>query len=159
VSVGGTRVGAALLNRVVAAAPEIRRVIPDLRLLVVTGPRIDPNSIPVSDGVEVRGFVPDLWRHLAVCDIAVVQGGLTSTMELAANRRPFLYVPLRNHFEQQVHVRHRLERHRAGRCVDFDDLRPEALATAIAEELGKQVRSLPVSDGAGRAAALLAELI
>ena len=159
VSVGGTRVGAALLSRVVAAAPEIRRAIPDLRLLVVTGPRIDPNSIAVTDGVEVRGFVPDLWRHLAVCDIAVVQGGLTTTMELAANRRPFLYVPLRNHFEQQVHVRHRLERHRAGRCVDFDDLRPEALATAIGEELEVQVRSLPVSDGAARAAALLAELI
>ena len=32
-------------------------------------------------------------RHLAACDLAVVQGGLTTTMELAANRRPFLYFP------------------------------------------------------------------
>lgn len=159
VSVGGTGVGAALLRRVVAAAPEIRRVIPDLRLLVVTGPRIDPRALPATDGVEVHGFVPDLWRHLAACDIAVVQGGLTTTMELVANRRPFLYVPLRNHFEQQIHVRHRLDRYRAGRCVDFDDLQPDALAAAIAAELAAGVHSLPVTDGARRAAALLAELL
>ena len=55
------------------------------------------------------------------CDLAVVQGGLTTTMELAANRRPFLYFPLRHHFEQNHHVRHRLERYGAGRCMDFDD--------------------------------------
>jgi UDP-N-acetylglucosamine:LPS N-acetylglucosamine transferase len=128
-------------------------------LLLVAGPRIDPDSLPAADGVEVHGFVPDLWRHLAACDIAIVQGGLTTTMELVANRRPFVYVPLRNHFEQQVHDRHRLNRYRAGRCVEFDDLRPDVLAAAIAEELTAPVRSLPVRDGAGRAAALLADLL
>jgi predicted glycosyltransferase len=159
VSVGGTGVGSALLRRVIAAAGELHRDVPDLRLLLVAGPRIDPDSLPAADGIEVRGFVPDLWRHLAACDIAIVQGGLTTTMELVANRRPFVYVPLRNHFEQQVHVRHRLNRYRAGRCVEFDDLRPDVLAAAIAEELTAPVRSLPVTDGAGRAAALLADLL
>ena len=64
--------------------------------------------------------MPDLYRHLAVCDLAVVQGGLTTTMELTANRRPFLYFPLGHHFEQTIHVRHRLGRYGAGRCMDYE---------------------------------------
>jgi MFS family permease len=38
-------------------------------------------------------------------------------MELTATRRPFIYFPLAHHFEQNLHVRHRLERYRAGRHV------------------------------------------
>ncbi len=58
-----------------------------------------------------RAFVPDLDRHLAACDLAVVQGGLTTCMELAAAGTPFLYFPLKNHFEQNFHVAHRLDRY------------------------------------------------
>ena len=65
-------------------------------------------------------YVPNLYRHLAACDLAVVQGGLTTTMELTASRRPFLYFPLRHHFEQNIHVRHRLDRYGAGRRMDYD---------------------------------------
>jgi hypothetical protein len=54
--------------------------------------------------------VPDLHLHLAACDLAVVQGGLTTTMELTASRRPFPYFPLARHFEQNGHVRYRPER-------------------------------------------------
>ena len=130
VTVGGSGVGLDLLRRIVAAYPQARSQVPGLRMVVVTGPRIDPaqltEALPadvardLGHGLEVRPYVHDLWRHLAVCDLAVVQGGLTTTMELTANRRPFLYVPLRHHFEQQFHVRHRLDRHRAGRLVDYD---------------------------------------
>ena len=56
-----------------------------------------------------------LDRHLAACDLAVVQGGLTTTMELTAAGRPFLYVPIRHHFEQNLHVPHRLDRNLADR--------------------------------------------
>jgi hypothetical protein len=38
----------------------------------------------------------------------IVQGGLTTTMELAAVHTPFLLLPLRNHFEQNFHVARRL---------------------------------------------------
>ena len=101
--------------------------------------------------------MPDLYRHLAACDLAVVQGGLTTTMELAAARRPFLYFPLRNHFEQNRHVRHRLERYGAGRYMDYDASPPEVIAEAIAEEIDRPVDYRPVeTDGAARAAALIA---
>jgi pimeloyl-ACP methyl ester carboxylesterase len=161
VAVGGTSVGTSLLRRVIAAWPEVHRDVPDLRMLVVTGPRIDPRSLTgtlpdpghVRHGLDVRAFVPDLWRHLAVCDVAVVQSGLTTTMELVANARPFVHVPLRNHFEQQIHVRHRLARYRAGHCMDYDDVRAETLVPALRRLLDEPVTSLPVRSGGARTAA------
>jgi pimeloyl-ACP methyl ester carboxylesterase/predicted glycosyltransferase len=165
VTVGGSGVGTDLLRRAVAAFPAARRLVPGLRMVLVTGPRIDPASLTAggltgADGLDVRGYVHDLYRHLAVCDLAVVQGGLTTTMELTASQRPFIYVPLRHHFEQNFHVRHRLDRYRAGRCLDYDQTGPEVLAQAIADEIGRSVSYRAVeTDGAARAAALLAELI
>ena len=160
VTVGGSGVGADLLRRVIAAFPEAKRRVPELRMIVVAGPRIDPGSLPAHDGLEVRPYVHELYRHLAVCDLAVVQGGLTTAMELTASRRPFLYFPLRHHFEQNLHVRHRLERYRAGRCMDYQTAGPADIAAAIASEIGREVDYLPVAtDGAARAAALLADLL
>lgn len=160
VTAGGTGVGLPLLRRVVAAYPEAARRVPGLRMVVVTGPRIDPDTIPGSPGLEVHGWVPDLYRHLAACDLAITHAGLTTTMELTANHRPFLYVPLRRHFEQNLHVPHRLARHRAGRRMDWDELTPDALADAMATEIAREVDYAPVDPGgAARAAARLAELL
>jgi UDP:flavonoid glycosyltransferase YjiC (YdhE family) len=160
VTVGGSGVGADLLRRVIAAFPGARERVPDLRMIVVAGPRIDPASLPRHDGLEVRPYVHELYRHLAACDLAVVQGGLTTAMELTASRRPFLYFPLRHHFEQNFHVRHRLERYRAGRGMDFEHDGPDEIAVAIADEIGRDVDYLPVeTDGAARAAGMIAELL
>ena len=160
VTVGGSGVGADLLRRVIASFPLARQLVPELRMVVVAGPRIDPRSLPQHDGLEVRPYVHELYRHLAACDLAVVQGGLTTAMELTANRRPFLSFPLRHHFEQSFHVRHRLERYRAGRVMDFETDGPDEIAQAIAEEIGRDVDYRPVDPGgAARAAALIGELL
>jgi predicted glycosyltransferase len=159
-SVGGSGVGADLLRRVISAYPIAKQLVPELRMIVVAGPRIDPRSLPHHDGLEIRTYVPELYRHLAACDLALVQGGLTTTMELTANRRPFIYFPLGHHFEQNFHVRHRLEQYGAGRCMDYETSTPETIAAAIASDIGTDVNSRPVvSDGASRAAALIAELL
>ncbi|NLD76298.1 MAG: alpha/beta fold hydrolase, partial [Acidimicrobiales bacterium] len=134
VTVGGSGVGLAFLHRILDAVPAVRRQVADLRFLVVTGPRIDPATLPKRRGVTLRRYVPELYRHLAACDVAVVQGGLTTCMELTANRRPFIYVPLRNHFEQNFHVRHRLDRYRAGRCMEYDEIDSATLAKALIDE-------------------------
>jgi predicted glycosyltransferase len=159
--VGGSGVGESLLRRVLDAAPVARRQVDGLRFLVVAGPRIDPRSLPRRRGVTVRGLVPELHRHLAAADVAVVQGGLTTCMELTATRTPFVYVPLRHHFEQSFHVRHRLERYRAGRCLPYEEaVDPDALAAAIVADLGRDVDYVPVeTDGAARAAELIADLL
>src|SRR5439155_11189667 len=57
VTVGGSGVGAHLLRRVMAAFPEAKRKVPALRMIVVTGPRIEPASLPSSPGLEVRAYV------------------------------------------------------------------------------------------------------
>jgi predicted glycosyltransferase len=160
VTVGGSGVGTALLRRIIDAAPAVRSRIPSLRMVVVAGPRIDPRVLPCTPGVEIRGFVRDLHKHLAACDIALVQGGLTTCMELAAARRPFLYFPLQNHFEQNVHVRHRLDRYRAGRCMDYETSGPDEIAEAIVEELARPLTCRDVeTDGDVRAARMLAQLV
>jgi len=160
VTVGGSGVGAHLLRRVIDAFPEAKERVPALRMIVVAGPRIDPATLPQAEGLEIRRYVHDLYRHLAACDLAVVQGGLTTSMELTANRRPFVYFPLDHHFEQNFHVRHRLERYGAGRRMEFATSTPETIAEAIADEIGREVDYRPVeTDGAARAAALIAELL
>ena len=160
VTVGGSGVGESLLRRVIAAYPEAKHRIPELRMIVVAGPRIDPESLPHLDGLEVRPYVHNLYRHLAACDLAVAQGGLTTAMELTANRRPFVYFPLKHHFEQNFHVHHRLKRYGAGRRMDFDDAPSDAIADAIATEIGREVAYRPVeTDGARRAAERLAEML
>ncbi len=160
VTVGGSSVGQHLLRRVIAAFPEARRRVPNLRMIVVTGPRIEPASLPTAPGLEVRAYVHELYRHLAACDLAIVQGGLTTCMELTANKRPFLYFPLRHHFEQNFHVRHRLERYGAGRCMDYETATPAVIAAAVAEEIVRPVHYRDVeTDGAARAASRIAELI
>ena len=104
--------------------------------------------------------MPDLYRHLAACDLAVVQGGLTTAMELAASRRPFLYFPLRHHFEQNFHVAHRLDRYGAGRRMDYDASPPESSPRRSPRRSDATCRYRPVeTDGARRAAGLLAEML
>jgi pimeloyl-ACP methyl ester carboxylesterase/predicted glycosyltransferase len=161
VTVGGSGVGTHLLRRALDAVPAARRLVPGLRFEVVTGPRIDRASLPRRRGVRMHGYLPDLYRRLAACDLAVVQGGLTTCMELTAGRTPFIYVPLRHHFEQNHHVRHRLAQYEAGTCLEYAQASdPDVLAEAIAKEVTREVAYRPVeTDGAARAAAMLADVL
>jgi predicted glycosyltransferase len=154
-SVGGTAVWRTLLQRVIDSYAVAKLQLPGLRLLVVTGPRIDPASLPSRNGVKVPGYVPDLYRYLAACDLALVQGGLSTTMELVATGRPFLYFPLRNHFEQTYHVPHRLANYGVlpDARVDFATATPTHLAERIVAGLTQTCAYDPVeTDGAERAA-------
>jgi predicted glycosyltransferase len=160
VAVGGSGVGAHLIRRILQSYPMARAKLPELRMIVVAGPRIDPASLNAPDGVEVRAFVPDLDRHLAACDLALVQGGLTTCMELTAAGTPFLYFPLKNHFEQNFHVAHRLDRYGAGRRMEYATSTPDMIADAMVDALRAPAKFKPVEDGgAARAARMLADLI
>ena len=82
-------------------------------------------------------------------------------MELTASQRPFIYVLLCHHFEQNFHVRHRLDRYGAGRCLDYGQTGPVRSWPGPSRwNSGARSSHRPVEpDGAARAAALLAELI
>jgi UDP:flavonoid glycosyltransferase YjiC (YdhE family) len=162
-AVGGTAAGASLLALTCDAFARLRKQVPDARMILVTGPRIDPRRLPETEGMDKRGYVPDLFEHLACADAAVVQGGLSTTMELVATGRPFIYFPLRRHWEQQHFVTHRLSHYRAGLRMDYatataDDL-AIAMRTALAQSsTGADYRPVP-RGGADRAGERIAALL
>ena len=160
VAVGGSAVGAGLLERLVAGYEAAADQVPALRMLAVAGPRVDRDRLRAPAGVEVRGYVPELDRVLAGCDVALVQGGLTTGMELVAAGRPFVSFPLKRHFEQRIHVAHRLARHGHTRALEVEDATPDGVGQAIADALRAPVDYRPVAPGgAARAAARIAELL
>ncbi|HXS51484.1 MAG TPA: alpha/beta fold hydrolase [Usitatibacter sp.] len=159
-AVGGTGVGRALLERIAEAFPHMKREVPQLRLILVAGPRIAPDSFPRMEGLEVRSYVHNLFEHLACCDLALVQGGLSTCMELVATRRPFLSFPLRGHFEQCVHVRKRLANYGADNSIAYSGLDARSLAQAALAAMHAPVDYRPVeTDGAARAARRIAEVL
>ncbi|WP_127999159.1 alpha/beta hydrolase [Piscinibacter defluvii] len=159
-SVGGTAVGARLLQRIAQAFPQMKRQCPELRMILVTGPRLATEGFAPQPGLELRPYVHKLFEHLACCDLALVQGGLSTTMELVATRRPFLSFPLQHHFEQCVHVRQRLANYAADRSMDFATLDPDTLARRALQTMHEPVRYRPVeTDGAARAARRIAEVL
>jgi len=160
-AVGGTAVGQHLLRKAIDAWPLIQQGQPDAQGVVVAGPRIDPQSLPHHEGLEIRPYVHNLYEHLAVADLGIVQGGLSTTMELTVNRRPFIYFPLRSHFEQEYHVAHRLHRYRAGRRLQYAETSTETLAEAALSTLGADTGPYltHVPGGAKQAASLIADLL
>lgn len=159
-AVGGTAIGRGLLEKTARAFELLRRDLPGARMVMVTGPRIDPASLPEVEGLDKRAYVHDLFEHLACADAAVVQGGLSTTMELVATGRPFVYFPLRGHWEQVHHVSWRLDRYWAGTRLDYARTSPEDLAGALRRALTRPVNSRPVeAGGAARTARRIATLL
>jgi pimeloyl-ACP methyl ester carboxylesterase/predicted glycosyltransferase len=159
-AVGGTGVGRHLLDRIAQAFPHMKRQLPELRMILVAGPRLPVASFPRIDGLEVRPYVHNLFEHLACCDLALVQGGLSTCMELVATRRPFLSFPLQRHFEQCVHVRRRLANYGADFAVALREITPEKLAGQALDAMHRPVRYKPVeTDGAARAAHRIAQVL
>jgi predicted glycosyltransferase len=152
-SIGGTSVGKELLELCGGAFTNVRDKIPGLRMILVCGPRLSPQSLSVPTGVEVRGYVPNLYEHFAASDLAVIQAGGATTLELTALRRPFLYFPLESHFEQMKFIAARLARHQAGIKLFYSQTTPELLGEAIIANIGKKATWPPIdTDGVEKAA-------
>ena len=152
-SIGGTAVGRPLLQRIAAAFPRMKKQLPELRMILVAGPRLAAEAFPEHEGLEIRPYVHNLFEHLACSDLALVQGGLSTCMELVATRRRFLSFPLERHFEQCIHVRNRLHNYCADCSVNFRDLLPDDLADRALAAMHAPVTYRPVeTDGALRAA-------
>lgn len=159
VSVGGTSIGRELLELCGEAFTIARQKIPDLHMVMVTGPRIKADFINVPEEVEVLPFVPDLYKYFAVCDLAIIQGGATSAMELTALKRPFIFFPLEKHFEQ-ANVARNLNRRKTGIEMKYSLTTPGSLAAKIVEMTGAEVNypDIPVN-GAKKAVELISVLL
>lgn len=152
-TIGGTAAGRELLELCCQAFSGLREARPDLEMVLFCGPRLAPESLNVPQGVQVRGFVPDLYRHLAACDVAVTQAGGTTTLELTALRRPFVYFPLEEHSEQMRAVTDRLRRHGVGEPLVVSRTTSEQLARRVLALMDKPVDYARVPLGGARGAA------
>jgi UDP-N-acetylglucosamine:LPS N-acetylglucosamine transferase len=159
-SVGGTSVGKRLLELCGEAYPIIKSEGLSLRMILNCGPRISSESLNIPGGVETKQYIPDLYQHFAASDLAIVLGGGTSTLELTALRRPFLYFPLEGHFEQEITVANRLARHQAGEKMLFSQATPKVLAEKVIATIGKETHYPTINtDGAHQAAKLVNALL
>ena len=159
-SIGGTSAGKDLLDLCIDAYPVMKQKIPNLKMILVCGPRLSADSFKAPEGVKVFGYIPDLYRHLGAADLSIVTGGGTITLELTALERPFLYFPLRDHAEQQFAVAPRCKRHNAGVRMDYAKTTPEQLAEAVVSNISKQVNypKLPIK-GAQETARLINQIL
>jgi UDP:flavonoid glycosyltransferase YjiC (YdhE family) len=139
-AVGGTAVGRPLLDLVAEGFAHLRKEVPDAQMVMLTGPRISPSDITDVEGLTKHAYLDEAFAHLASADAAVVQGGLSTTMELVAAQRPFLYFPLAHHWEQQHFVTHRLDHYRAGVRMDYATTTPPDLAAAMQRSMQRRPR-------------------
>jgi len=159
-SIGGTSAGKELLSLCAQAYPLMKATLPGLRMLLVCGPMLKPESVQAPEGVDVKGYVPELYKHLAAADFCVVTGGGTVTLELTALQKPFLYFPIRHHFEQEADVARRCMRHGAGVKMDFAKTTPELLAQIVLANFGKEIHYPTVpTDGARKAAKIISQVL
>jgi len=159
VSIGGTSIGKELLELCGESCHILQEKIPSLRMVLVAGPRIEINSLKVPIGVEVKQFVPQLYEHFAACDLAIVQGGATSTLELMALRRQFIYFPIEGHSEQ-ANVARNLLRRNAGIRMNFSKTTPSNLAEKVIESLNSKIvyHEIP-ADGAKKSVQFIVKLL
>jgi len=148
-SIGGTAIGRELLELCGKAYVIARQQVPDLHMVLVCGPRLPIESlkIPQTQGIEVRQYVPALYEHFAACDLAIVQAGGTTTLELTALQRPFIYFPLEGHSEQEIIVAGRLQRHQAGIRMTYTNSTDNSLAEAIIANIDSVVeyKDIPIN--------------
>lgn len=140
-SIGGTSIGKELLELCGQAYSIAKQRIPDLQMVLVCGPRLPAESLSIQQDkdLEIRQYVRDLHEHFAACDLAIVQGGGTTTLELTALQKPFIYFPIEGHSEQEIVVAGRLKRHQAGLRMSYSKSTAESLADAITSNINSQV--------------------
>ena len=123
------------------------------RVVVTTGPHVEPGSLRAQSGVEVHRVVP----HAALLpgvSVFVGHGGHGSAMTALAHDVPVVVLPLDPRSDHRL-VGTSLERAAAGRLVDGPDgvagavraLLAEGPHRAAAARLGAQVRSSPGARG------------
>jgi UDP-N-acetylglucosamine:LPS N-acetylglucosamine transferase len=157
---GGTSAGKELLELCGKAYAILKEDIPNLHMVAVCGELFGSKPPELPSGVELHHHIPDLYKHYAACDMAVVVGGGTTTIELTALRRPFIFFPLENQFDQQLYIADRLARQGAGIKMRFYETTPKSPADAIMKNIGKEVTWPPIrTDGAEKAAKLINQIL
>ncbi len=137
----------------------------DARVVVTTGPVVDPASLRASANHELHRFVPHA-ELMPSMSLVIGHGGHSTTMQALAHDLPIVVMPMHPLLDQRM-VGQSLEREGAGRLVSkktsveelrtvVSDLLADGPHRQAAARLGEQVRAMPGAvNGADQVEALL----
>lgn len=130
-----------MLRRIIAALADL-----PVRVLVTTGPTIDPVALPASANADVVRFVP---HHdvMPLASLVVGHGGHSTAMRALMHGIPMLILPADPRIDQGM-VGRAIARAGAGLCLPRS-ARPHAIASAVVELLS-QPRYAAAAGGVGR---------
>ena len=169
---GGSQGAHAINEAMTAAAPEVLRQIPGLRIIHQTGER-DYNDVQAAysrSGIEaqVSAFIDNMPQAFAEADVLVCRSGASTVAEVTAAGKPAIFIP----FPQAAddHQRRNAEAIAEGGAamlIAQSELTPGRLGQAIIDlihdrkrlqEMSARARALSHADAAGRVARMVADL-
>jgi len=140
ISVGGTAAGSFLIEK---ALQSVRKTKRDFDVVVVPGPSLEGEF----GGVRNLGFVENLHEVIYASDLVISLAGRSTMDEADAYGTPGIFIPIKNHFEQEDNAA------RQGFTHD-DVLRLDSL---IEERIACTRRRI-AADGAQRACGIINKL-
>jgi UDP-N-acetylglucosamine--N-acetylmuramyl-(pentapeptide) pyrophosphoryl-undecaprenol N-acetylglucosamine transferase len=145
-SVGGTDSGRFLVNKAVETYREVRDIM-DAEMVIVSGPSLNIDAR--QEGVTCMGYTRNLHEMIYACDLLISLAGRSTVDEATAYGTPAIFIPIKNHFEQEENAKQHGFR--------FDDIyRLEDLAI---EKLKCERGKMVIRNGANKASNLIMNLL
>jgi UDP-N-acetylglucosamine--N-acetylmuramyl-(pentapeptide) pyrophosphoryl-undecaprenol N-acetylglucosamine transferase len=96
-SVGGTEAGKYLIEKVIESFRRLKTKL-DIDLVIIAGPTLLIN--PALD-FRLFGYVPNLHEYIYASDLLISLAGRSTMDESIVYNVPGIFIPLKNHFEQE----------------------------------------------------------
>jgi len=169
---GGSQGAKAINQALIAAAPQVLRQIPALKIIHQTGEREynDVQAAYQQAGIaaEVSAFIDDMPAAFARADLVLCRSGASTVAEVTAAGKPAIFVPFPQAADDHQHRNaEAIAQGGAAALVPQAELTPERLAQVITElfadpkrlkEMAERARALSHHDAAGLVAGMVAEL-
>ncbi|MBL7001647.1 MAG: UDP-glucuronosyltransferase [Nitrosopumilus sp.] len=141
ISIGGTDAGIFLIEK---ALESISKINQDIEVVLVSGPAISKKF----ENVRNLGFVDNLHELIFAADLLISLAGKSTIDEANAYGTPAIFIPIKNHFEQEDNAREL--------GFVFDDI--NRLDVLILEKL-EEDRNQVNTDGAKKASDIIKKLM
>ena len=141
ISIGGTDAGLFLIQKALDAISKINQ---DVEIILVSGPAVSKEF----ENVRNLGFVDNLHELIFAADVLISLAGKSTIDEANAYGTPAIFIPIKNHFEQEDNAKEQ--------GYSFEDInRLDSLILEKLDEKRNQVRT----NGAQNAAKIIEELM
>jgi UDP-N-acetylglucosamine--N-acetylmuramyl-(pentapeptide) pyrophosphoryl-undecaprenol N-acetylglucosamine transferase len=97
VSIGGTEAGKYLIEKVIESFRRLKKKL-DIDLVIIAGP-----TLRINPAIDFRlfGYVPNLHEYIYASDLLISLAGRSTMDESIVYNVPGIFIPLKNHFEQE----------------------------------------------------------